>query len=353
MAGNATLVSAFASSSKVEYPVYHVPRHDILPFISDKYLSIAAPVIAYWLVSLVFELVHRARSPFFEAYRIHEPAEVKSRNKVTRREVFWTVIAQQLVQTLMGILWIEDDPPELGPFRDHAADLDAYERVTRRLAIAALGRGIGSSLAREHGRKLAEWAYWWAVPAVRFALGAFILDGWQYGWHRYFHINTFLYRHIHSWHHRLYVPYAYGALYNHPIEGFVLDTAGAAVAHKLVGFTTREATIFFFVSSAKTVDDHSGFAIPWDPLQFCFANNTDYHDIHHQIAGLKKNFSQPYFIHFDTWFNTRMTRSELESKTRRRKVEGAAAAEPSEVNGPNELAAPPTSERKHKALKTD
>ena len=147
-------------------------RHDILPFISDKYLSIAAPVIAYWLVSLVFELAHRARSPFFEAYRIHEPAEVKSRNKVTRREVFWTVIAQQLVQTLMGILWIEDDPPELGPFRDHAADLDAYERVTRRLAIAALGRGIGSSLAREHGRKLAEWAYWWAVPAVRFALGA-------------------------------------------------------------------------------------------------------------------------------------------------------------------------------------
>lgn len=127
----------------------------------------------------------------------------------------------------------------------------------------------------------------------------FILDGWQYGWHRYFHINTFLYRHIHSWHHRLYVPYAYGALYNHPIEGFVLDTAGAAVAHKLVGFTTREATIFFFVSSAKTVDDHSGFAIPWDPLQFCFANNTDYHDIHHQIAGLKKNFSQPYFIHFE------------------------------------------------------
>jgi len=74
----------------------------------------------------------------------------------------------------------------------------------------------------------------------------------------YAHVNTFLYRHIHSWHHRLYVPYAFGALYNHPLEGFTLDTVGAMVAHTLAGLTTRQAILFFAISTAKTVDDHCG-----------------------------------------------------------------------------------------------
>jgi sphinganine C4-monooxygenase len=35
----------------------------------------------------------------------------------------------------------------------------------------------------------------------------------------------------------LYVPYAFGALYNHPFEGFLLDTLGAAIAFKVAGMT--------------------------------------------------------------------------------------------------------------------
>lgn len=45
------------------------------------------------------------------------------------------------------------------------------------------------------------------------------MDAWQYVLHRAFHESRFLYRHFHSHHHRLYVPYAFGALYNHPFEG--------------------------------------------------------------------------------------------------------------------------------------
>lgn len=98
--------------------------------------------------------------------------------------------------------------------------------------------------------------------------------------HRTAHQITFLYRTIHSWHHRLYVPYSFGALYNHPIEGFVLDTCGSGIAHMMSGLTLRQATLFFVVSTLKTVDDHCGFAFPWDPLQHLFGNNADYHDIH-------------------------------------------------------------------------
>ena len=65
-----------------------------------------------------------------------------------------------------------------------------------------------------------------------------VLDTWQYFLHRAMHVNKFLYKHLHSVHHRLYVPYAYGALYNHPLEGFLLDTLGALLAEAGVNIAT-------------------------------------------------------------------------------------------------------------------
>lgn len=100
------------------------------------------------------------------------------------------------------------------------------------------------------------------------------------------HLNTYLYKTFHSVHHRLYVPYAYGALYNHPLEGFVLDSVGAALAEAIAFMSTREATLLFVVSTLKTVDDHCGYRFPWDPLQMFCENNADYHDIHHQVRLL-------------------------------------------------------------------
>lgn len=74
-------------------------------------------------------------------------------------------------------------------------------------------------------------------------------------------------------------------------------------------------------------------SFPWDPLQIVFSNNADYHDIHHQIAGLKKNFSQPYFIHFDHLLGTRMTREEFNQKKykRRQQTDGEGKLDPVEA----------------------
>jgi sphinganine C4-monooxygenase len=110
---------------------------------------------------------------------------------------------------------------------------------------------------------------------------------------------------FHSRHHRLYVPYAYGALYNHPVEGFTLDTLGTGIAHLLTRGTVRQSIFFFTFSSIKTVDDHCGYALPWDPLQHITSNNATYHDIHHQSWGIKSNFSQPFFTFWDSFFNTK------------------------------------------------
>jgi len=119
------------------------------------------------------------------------------------------------------------------------------------------------------------------------------------------HINRWLYTTFHSRHHRLYVPYAYGALYNHPFEGFLLDSLGAAIAFKAAGMNIRQGTFFFTFSTIKTVDDHCGYAFPWDPLQLITSNNAAYHDIHHQTWGIKTNFSQPFFTFWDRLLNTR------------------------------------------------
>jgi sphinganine C4-monooxygenase len=93
-------------------------------------------------------------------------------------------------------------------------------------------------------------------------------------------------------------------LYNHPVEGFVLDTLGTVIAYLVSGMTPRQSMWFFTCSAMKTVDDHCGYALPWDPLQHITANNAAYHDIHHQSWGIKTNFSQPFFTFWDRAFKT-------------------------------------------------
>jgi sphinganine C4-monooxygenase len=61
---------------------------------------------------------------------------------------------------------------------------------------------------------------------------------------------------------------------------------------------------FFVGSMIKTVDDHCGYALPWDPLQRITSNNAAYHDIHHQSWGIKTNFSQPFFTIWDKLLGT-------------------------------------------------
>lgn len=98
------------------------------------------------------------------------------------------------------------------------------------------------------------------------------------------HVNKFLYKQFHSVHHRLYVPYAFGSLYNHPVEGFLLDSLGAVIGESCSFMTVRQAILFFTFSTLKTVDDHCGYAFPFDPFQIMSGNNADYHDIHHQVG---------------------------------------------------------------------
>jgi len=83
-----------------------------------------------------------------------------------------------------------------------------------------------------------------------------------------------------------------------------MDTAGAGLAYKVTFMTPRMGMGYFVCSMIKTVDDHCGYALPWDPLQHLTSNNAAYHDIHHQSWGIKTNFSQPFFTFWDRILGT-------------------------------------------------
>ncbi|KAJ5490749.1 Sphingolipid C4-hydroxylase sur2 [Penicillium diatomitis] len=320
-------------------------REPLLPPIPDNVLALILPIIAYWGLSMVYHFIDV--NGYFEQYRLHTPAEVLKRNKVTRWEVVRDVVLQQIIQTIAGYAMSYFDAVEVVGREDY--DVAVWATRLRLLqtvipstlgfvGVDALGlseslyhsghsvlagvlaggsyRNLVQSMVLDNGVEVvapafASWElsvasiiYWYLIPGLQFALAVSILDTWQYFLHRAMHLNRWLYVTFHSRHHRLYVPYAFGALYNHPVEGFLLDTLGTGVGYLVSGMTSRQSMMFFTFSTIKTVDDHCGYAFPWDPLQHVTSNNAAYHDIHHQSWGIKTNFSQPFFTFWDRLLNT-------------------------------------------------
>lgn len=111
------------------------------------------------------------------------------------------------------------------------------------------------------------------------------------------------------------------------ILGLLLDSGGAAIAHAASFMTVRQGIFLFVFSTLKTVCDHGGYAFPpWlDPLHLVFPNTAEYHDVHHQMQGLRYNYSQPFFVHFDVLFGTRMSAekfAKMRSINQRYKLKG-------------------------------
>ncbi|KAL8801524.1 MAG: hypothetical protein Q9223_006975 [Gallowayella weberi] len=331
----------------------------LLPGIPDKLLTVILPIAAYWALSMLFHWIDT--KDYFPQYRLHTPAEVSSRNKVSRWEVVRDVVIQQLIQAAVGWGLGLTEPDDLVGKEEYEVAVWARRiRMAQRLIptlLVLIGLDVGglaknlnqshpvlagvvlggkySALQTTSGqtgfvvstpgftaweRTLASAVYWFIVPAIQYGIAIVVVDTWQYFLHRAMHMNKWMYTTIHSRHHRLYVPYAYGALYNHPLEGFLLDTLGASVAYKLAGMNTRQGMWFFTASTFKTVDDHCGYSLPWDPLQRLTSNNAGYHDVHHQSWGIKTNFSQPFFTFWDRLLGTVWTGGDVSARYEKARV---------------------------------
>jgi len=337
-------------------PTYTLtPLQPLLSWIPDLYLALVLPVAAYWITSFIFHIIDEY--DLFPQYRLHTPVEVLKRNHVSRWDVFRDVIIQQVVQTVVGLaITIIEPEATIGQDDYNVATWAQRIRIAQRaiptvLAFTGLDAGtIVSKQAIAHPMlsaalqggsynlyhqaatgdlvpafaswelTLAKAIYWIGIPALQFTFAVLIVDTWQYFLHRAMHMNKWLYTTFHSRHHRLYVPYAYGALYNHPFEGFLLDTLGTGIAYMLAGMTCRQSMWFFTCSTIKTVDDHCGYALPWDPLQHITSNNAGYHDIHHQSWGIKTNFSQPFFTFWDGLLGTKWVGGDVSARYERSRI---------------------------------
>ncbi|CAJ1976871.1 unnamed protein product [Sphenostylis stenocarpa] len=230
-------------------------------YVSDELMGTFAPIVVYWVYAGFYHLL-----PPLDKYRLHTRKDEEKKNLVPFSTVVKGVLLQQLVQAIVALFLLTTTTKASG--------------VVEQPSIAK--------------------------QILQFLIAMFVMDTWQYFVHRYMHQNKFLYRHVHSQHHRLVVPYAIGALYNHPIEGLLLDTIGGAISFLVSGMTARTAVMFFCFAVVKTVDDHCGLRLPGNIFHLFFQNNTAYHDIHHQLQGLKYNYSQPFFSIWDKLLGTYM-----------------------------------------------
>ncbi|KAJ0986612.1 hypothetical protein J5N97_004968 [Dioscorea zingiberensis] len=156
--------------------------------VSDEVLSTYVPVAVYWIFSGIYGLLG-----YLEGCRLHPKGAEEEENVASKLQVLRGVLLQQVVQIavvtlMMKVVGDEGMAPQQPSF---------------------------------------------LVCACQFLIAMVVLDLWQYFGHRYMHVNKFLYKHIHSKHHALVVPYAWGSLYNHPLEGLLLDTIGGSLAFLL------------------------------------------------------------------------------------------------------------------------
>lgn len=209
------------------------PVPSLIPNIPDPYFALALPVISYWIVSIIFHIFDEY--DLFPQYRLHTPAEILARNRVSRSQVVKTVLFQQVVQTIVGAVAVHFEPAALRGMEEYdvavwghriryaqsfipvilaalgvnAGKLSAKFGITNPSVLGLLAGGRYPSLTQpwtdaagiettapafaRWELDLAKAMYWLVIPAIQLFVATIILDTWQYFWHRAMHLNKWMY----------------------------------------------------------------------------------------------------------------------------------------------------------------
>ncbi|KAL8829966.1 MAG: hypothetical protein Q9170_005953 [Blastenia crenularia] len=298
----------------------------------------------------------------FAKYKLHTSAEDLTRNRASRKDVIKFALIQQAAQCLLGYLMADDTEQlpspqyaiavwaqrlryletwfmqitgfhttwtvyglklfeQTAPVVSQQDPLAGFLKNTSGTLLSATDTTI-SFTPRE--MLLAKAIYWILFPLGQYLLTMVLVDTFQYFTHRAFHVNNWLYKHIHSMHHDIYVPFAYGAFYNHPLETIPIDGIGFPFCLSLAGLDNRQAAFFGAIWTFKTVVDHCGYDFPYNPCNIVCPNSVLFHDLHHQTWGMKYNFSV-YGAFWDWAMGTRW--SPHDSKAQAKYQKGRATTE--------------------------
>jgi sphinganine C4-monooxygenase len=235
---SASTSRTMAGANATSFDLPPLPDYTLRPltplssWASDALITAAAPVIGYWVVSLLFHIIDVY--DFFPHYRLHTPAEVLKRNHVSRFEVLRDVVLQQIVQVGASLLLaVFDEAPTVGkadydiawyaqkirlaqravPYVMSTIGLDPtgtaikFAEARPTLASVAMGGqypGLLQSITVGGEQTLApafaSWElaaatfiYWYGIPAIQFSAAIVIMDAWEYMVHRTMHLNKWLY----------------------------------------------------------------------------------------------------------------------------------------------------------------
>jgi len=123
----------------------------------------------------------------------------------------------------------------------------------------------------------------------------FVIEDFYFYWiHRFLHWKK-IYKYVHKVHHEFNTPFGIAAEYAHPIETVFLGIG------TILGplFLTRHLFtlwVWLSVRLMETVEDHSGYELPFSPTSFIpFVGGAVHHDHHH------KTFDGNYSSVFTVW----------------------------------------------------
>ncbi|EAA04938.5 fatty acid hydroxylase domain-containing protein 2-like [Anopheles arabiensis] len=91
--------------------------------------------------------------------------------------------------------------------------------------------------------------------------------------HRFLHIKP-LYRLVHKKHHEWTAPFAWTAMYCHPIEHIISNMVPPMIGIQLMKAHVFTTAIWFPLVIFNTIRDHCGYHLPFFP-------SSEYHDYHH------------------------------------------------------------------------
>ena len=152
-------------------------------------------------------------------------------------------------------------------------------------------------LSNVHAGPLPAW--WVIVLQLLFFL---VLDDFLFYWmHRGLHEHKWLFRKVHSTHHRIMTPWAITGHYMHPVE-YVLTGTVMLIGPLIVGAHVVTLYLWIILRQWEAAEGHAGYDFPRSPTHLIpFSDGATHHDYHH--AKVKGNYAG-FFPWCDRAFGT-------------------------------------------------
>lgn len=141
------------------------------------------------------------------------------------------------------------------------------------------------------------------VLALQLLVFSSIADFYHYFVHRWVFHSKFMYKHVHSLHHKLREPYAWGTIYCHPLEHVFFNMILIALPTICAKFHALSLIFALLVAVYGTCMDHSGLKTKF------FEHTAIKHKNHHLYV------SEEYGVYFtDKLFGTEHSDSQIKVK---------------------------------------